>query len=239
MTRRILTGAAGIVTALVCAVALYLLYGGEQEEAQQKETLGLSIAEQYADACTDPDERAELAEIGISCQAIARAAEKIADPDVDAEPVLIPGPRGPAGPTGARGPEGADGSDGAPGVPGPRGRTGPAGKAGEPGLPGPTGPVGPRGENGPSGAQGPEGPRGDTGAAGPAGPAGPKGDTGDRGPVGPAGPAGPAGDVGPQGPSGVGVAGIACDTATPFTLTVTYTDGTTATYSCGGPVTAE
>lgn len=56
------------------------------------------------------------------------------------------------------------------------------------------------------------------------GPAGPQGDTG---------PTGPTGATGPPGAPGRGIAAIECDSATPFTLTVTYGDGTTTTYSCG------
>lgn len=144
--------------------------------------------------------------------------------------------------------------DGRRGRPGPAGPTGPAGIAAEP----PTtaeiralveavyqaDPPDP-GEDGSNGAQGP---KGDTGPAGKdATPdmvatavdrycsargecLGPQGVPGDPGS---AGPAGPKGDPGDPGTPGRGIASIACDSATPFTLTVTYSDGTTATYECG------
>lgn len=59
------------------------------------------------------------------------------------------------------------------------------------------------------------------------------------GPQGSAGPPGPQGDPGAPGSPGRGITAIACDSVTPFTLTVTYSDGTTATYECSRGVTAE
>jgi hypothetical protein len=224
----------GLVVGIVCLVALRLLYGQSEQRADNNAAVVQSFADQAAEACADSAQRVELAESGFSCSAIEQAADNI-----EADTTLIPGPRGATGPTGPTGPPGADGRDGAPGATGPRGATGPAGKAGEPGLPGPTGPIGPAGDDGSAGPTGPAGPKGDRGEQGPTGP---KGDTGPAGEPGPRGEPGPQGDVGPAGPigpTGVGVAGISCDTPTPFTLVVTYTDGTTATYSCGGPVPAE
>jgi len=113
------------------------------------------------------------------------------------------------------------------GIPGLQGDTGPQGQAG------PRGPIGPRGQTGPAGPPGSPGIDGKDGAAGE------PGATGAEGPMGPAGPAGEAGPLGPQGPKGDdgepgrGIASLSCDSATPFTLTVTYSDGTSETYICG------
>jgi hypothetical protein len=221
------TAIVGLVVGIACLVALRLLYGQSEQRADNNAAVVQSFADQAAEACADPAQRIELAESGFSCSAIESAAENI-----EADTTLIPGPRGATGPEGPTGPPGADGRDGEPGATGPRGATGPAGKAGEPGLPGPTGPIGPAGDDGSTGLTGPKGDRGEPGAPGPKGDTGPAGEPGPRGEPGPQGDIGPAG---PSGPTGVGIAGVACDTATPFTLTVTYTDGTTATYSCGGP----
>lgn len=120
-----------------------------------------------------------------------------------------PGPQGPPGPPGQRGPRGATGG------------RGPTGTIGSAGSPGPAGEPGPQGDPGPQGEPGPQGPAGEPGAAGPPGPAG---------------PAGPAGERGPQGPAGVGIANIVCDTVgQQITFTVTFTDGTEQTFSCGSP----
>jgi hypothetical protein len=220
----------GLVVGIVCLVALRLLYGQSDQRADNNAAVVQSFADQAAEACADPAQRIELAESGFSCSAIESAAENI-----EADTTLISGPRGDTGPPGPTGPPGADGRDGDPGATGPRGATGPAGKAGEPGLPGPTGPTGPTGSAGDDGSTGPAGPKGDRGEPGPPGPEGDTGPAGEQGPHGEPGPPGDVGPAGPIGPTGVGIAGIACDAATPFTLTVTYTDGTTATYSCGGP----
>lgn len=136
-------------------------------------------------------------------------------------------------------PQPEDGSDGD------RGRRGPAGPAGADAEPPTTAeiralvvavynanPPAP----GADGDDGATGPKGDTGAPGPRGETGPRGEPGPQGPTGetgPQGPAGPQGDAGAPGAPGRGIASIACDSATPFTLTVTYDDGTTATYECG------
>jgi len=48
------------------------------------------------------------------------------------------------------------------------------------------------------------------------------------------GPVGPQGEQGLRGGDGRGITALACDSTTPLELTVTYTDGTTETYSCGG-----
>jgi hypothetical protein len=214
----------GLVVGIVCLVGLRLLYGQSEQRADNNAAVVQSFADQAAAACADPAQRIELAESGFSCSAIESAAENI-----EADTTLIPGPRGATGPPGPTGPPGADGRDGDPGATGPRGATGPAGKAGEPGLPGPAGPAG---EDGSTGPAGPKGDRGDQGTPGPKGDSGAPGEPGPRGEPGPPGDVGPAG---PAGPPGIGVTGIACESTTPFTLTVTYTDGTSATYSCGGP----
>lgn len=223
------------VAALVIVLALLWFAGRTEQEGQKADdnaAVVRSFADQAAEACADPAQRLELAEAGFSCSAIEKAAERVDDGDT----TLIPGPRGATGPTG---PPGADGRDGFPGATGPRGATGPAGKAGEPGLPGPTGEPGvdgQRGDNGPPGAPGKDGAAGTTGADGAQGPRGEQGPPGEQGPRGEAGTQGPQGDRGADGQPGApgrGITAISCDSVTPFVLTVTYSDGTTATYSCG------
>lgn len=223
-----------IVGLAIVAVLFYFLTRDAQSDEQaakaekrQTEIVASSALDQVLAECEAPALSARERRF---CLRAERAAEAVENDDV----TLIPGPKGD---TGATGPSGADGRDGAPGATGARGATGPAGKAGEPGLPGPTGSVGPSGTDG---SDGQPGPKGDTG------PAGPKGDTGDRGPTGepgvpgpegPAGPAGPQGAPGAPGAAGVGIIGLTCDSVTPLTLTVTYSDGTSATFTCGGPST--
>lgn len=79
------------------------------------------------------------------------------------------------------------------------------------------------------GIQGPQGPQGIQG------PQGPKGDTGDTGPKGDQGIQGPQGVQGNTGATGNGIASIAIDNGTAVTggtqyvMTITYTNGTTAT----------
>jgi len=225
-----------IIGLAVVAVLFYFLTRDATEKADNRGAVVVTFAEQAKEACADPVQRADLAESGFSCTALEAAAERV---ESDDGAVLIPGPRGERGPVGPPGLDGADGRDGQRGATGPRGAVGPAGKAGEPGLPGPTGPVGPGGPSGSDGTDGQDGQQGPKGETGDPGPAGPKGDTGDRGPTGdtgepgPVGPAGPAGPQGETGPAGRGIESIACDSVTPFTLIVTLTDGTTATYACG------
>lgn len=103
------------------------------------------------------------------------------------------------------------------------------------------------GTDGTDGQPGETGAPGDQGAAGPQGPAGP-GPTGEQIAAavaaycggdtcrGPAGPQGPAGSDGRNGQDGRGIASLACSSVTPFEVTVTYTDGTTETVSCGAGV---
>lgn len=99
------------------------------------------------------------------------------------------------------------------------------------------------------------GPAGDTGAPGATGATGPQGPPptseqvaaavaaycangrcrGPEGPQGPPGPEGSPGPPGPAGPAGRGIAELACDSVTPLELTITWTDGTTSTVTCGGP----
>jgi hypothetical protein len=101
-----------------------------------------------------------------------------------------------------------------------------------------------RGASGSPGADGQDGAQGEPGADGQPGP------QGERGP-GPTdeqiaaavasycaegrcqGPPGPQGERGPAGEPGRGIASLTCDSATPFTLTLTYSDGTSETYTCG------
>lgn len=105
--------------------------------------------------------------------------------------------------------------------------------------------AGPAGDNGTPGADGSNGSDGSDGSDGA------DGNTGPPGPQGPQGP-GPTpeqiaaavsdycadgrcrGPEGPRGQTGVGIAQLACDSVTPLELTVTYTDGTQQTLSCGG-----
>lgn len=127
--------------------------------------------------------------------------------------------------------EGTPGPQGIPGIPGLTGETGPQGSAGPrgpTGSRGPIGPAGPPGSDGADGADGAAGAPGDPGPAGPAGPAGPPGIDGKDGAAGERGPQGPAGEP------GRGIAALSCDSATPLTITVTYADGTTESYTCSG-----
>lgn len=144
-------------------------------------------------------------------------------------PQLIPGPVGPSG---------------LPGLPGQRGERGQAGQAGQAGTDGEDGGPGADGEQGPPGEAGAQGEPGES-ITGPPGPAGPQGEPGPQGEqgrppacapncAGPQGPQGPPGDRGPAGAQGVGIASLLCDSLTPITFTVTYTDGTQQTFTCGG-----
>lgn len=83
------------------------------------------------------------------------------------------------------------------------------------------------------GKQGEQGPKGDTGATGPKGDKGDKGDTGEQGPQGIQGEQGPKGDPGDTGPTGNGITSIQKTGTSGLvdTYTITYTDGTTATYT--------
>lgn len=116
---------------------------------------------------------------------------------------------------------------------GPTGATGATGATGDRGPRGFIGPIGPRGIPGDDGRNGDDGAT-VTGPAGSDGAAGAQGERGPEGPAGPAGQQGPAGERGEPGGDGRGVTGLACDSATPLTLTVTYSDGTRETYTCGG-----
>ena len=95
------------------------------------------------------------------------------------------------------------------------------------------GPQGPKGDKGDTGSQGPKGDTGDTGAQGPKGDTGsqgPKGDTGDTGSQGPKGDTGDTGAQGPKGDTGATGNGIASAVLNnDYTLTLTFTDGTTYT----------
>lgn len=104
---------------------------------------------------------------------------------------------------------GRDGEDGDDGADGERGRAGRDGVDGE-------SITGPAGESiiGPQGPVGAPGPTGGTGNTGPQGPQGDRGATGERG------------------TDGRGITSILCTSLTPIDLTITYSDGTTATISC-------
>lgn len=65
-----------------------------------------------------------------------------------------------------RGPKGDTGATGDTGIQGPIGATGPTGDPGPPGDPGPAGDTGPKGDPGDTGPQGPQGPEGPQGPAG-------------------------------------------------------------------------
>lgn len=185
---------AGLIVGIACLVALRMLYGDASKESDHRGAVIETFADQAAEACADPTQRAELARQGFSCKAIEDAAERV---EGGGDPVLVPGPQGERGLTGPRGFPGPAGVDG---EPGPRGAAGPAGKAGEPGLPGPTGDVGP---SGPRGEIGPAGPAGRDGEDGAPGERGPQGEKGEPGRDGIDGAPGPQGDVGPEGPQGV------------------------------------
>jgi len=122
----------------------------------------------------------------------------------DRAPVLIRGPRGEMGPAGPQGRPGTDGTDGKPGAPGPRGATGGTGAAGVAGSPGSDG------ANGKDGEPGPPGPKGEPGKDG------------------------KDGKDGSAGSDGRGIANVSCDSAVPLAFTVTYSDGSTETVTCGG-----
>lgn len=111
-------------------------------------------------------------------------------------------------------------------LPGRPGADGEDGRDGEPGARGPAGRDGPDGNDGADGESiiGPQGPVGAPGATG---------STGSTGSSGPAGPAGAQGPAGRDGADGRGIASILCTSLTPIDLTITYSDGTTATVSCG------
>ena len=135
------------------------------------------------------------------------------------------------------GPQGIPGLTGQQGEPGDRGQRGPRGFRGRQGRTGATGRTGAPGRPGRPGADstvpGPQGPPGESIV----GPQGPQGEVGPQGPPPACEPncVGPAGPPGPQGPQGVGIADITCDSTTPISFTVTLTDGSTLTFSCGGP----
>lgn len=118
------------------------------------------------------------------------------------------------------------------------------------------GDTGAQGEQGPQGIQGIQGVKGDTGAKGDTGPQGPQGDKGDaftyadftpaqlealtgpQGDTGPQGPQGPKGDTGATGATGAtgptGATGNGISSAVlnaDYTLTLTFTDGTSYTTS--------
>jgi len=94
--------------------------------------------------------------------------------------------------------------------------------------------------------------RGPVGRTGVTGADGPTGATGDQGPppsdeqVAEAvatycathdecrGPQGPEGPRGPAGSDGRGITALSCESITPLELTVTYTDGTSEAFTCGG-----
>ena len=110
-------------------------------------------------------------------------------------------------------------------LPGPVGASGPAGPAGATGATGATGDTGPRGPRGYPGPTGPVGPMGPAGATGAKGETGPKGEPGQDG---------KDGADGKDGQDGRGIASVSCDGPALTTFTITYTDGTTQTVSCGG-----
>jgi hypothetical protein len=167
--------AAAFAIVLVSMLTGWGLASMRGEERDQAQRATKSIAAQYREACDNPAERSDLAELGVSCEAIADAAEQVED---GADPVLVPGPPGEPGPPG---PVGDDGSPGPRGAPGARG---PAGVPGEAGVDGLAGVRGETGETGAPGAQGEIGPQGEQGPAGPPGPPGPTGPQGERGPAG-------------------------------------------------------
>lgn len=93
---------------------------------------------------------------------------------------------------------------------------------------------------GPAGREGTDGATGDPGTQGEAGPTGPPPSDAQvaeavanycashdqcRGPQGP---------EGPRGDDGRGISALSCESLTPLELTVTYTDGTSETFTCGG-----
>ena len=202
----------------------------EEQRADDNGAVAASLSDQFIAACEDPAERAEFARAGISCTAIEQAAERVDDGQ---SPALIPGPRGETGATGPQGPAGAPGRDGVDGedgetIVGPRGPRGFIGP--ESTVPGPQGEAGDDGTDGETGQQGA---KGEPGARGPQGERGQRGEQGPQGEPGAPGAVGPAGPAGTPGTPGRGISSISCDSATPFTLTITFTDGTAAEVACG------
>ena len=99
---------------------------------------------------------------------------------------------------------------------------------------GPPGPQGPAGQTGPQGGQGPvgdTGPRGPTGDTGPRGEQGIQGIQGDPGQQGSEGPQGRQGDTGATGRGIQSVAGVNSGVGTSTTVTVTYSDRLTDTFT--------
>lgn len=101
---------------------------------------------------------------------------------------------------------------------------------------GPQGRVGPQGPVGADGQDGADGADGAPGAEGPPGP--PPSDaqvlnalqsicSDDR-------CQGPQGPPGEDGPAGVGISSLTCDSVTPLTIVVNYSDGTNQSVTCGG-----
>jgi hypothetical protein len=118
------------------------------------------------------------------------------------------------------GPPGAPGATGATGVQGP---VGPMGPQGLPGAPGAAGVAGPQGLAGLMGIPGAAGQNGTPGTTGPAGPQGLPGEPG------------ATGATGPAGANGRGIASVACAGNPTDSFTVTYSDGTTQTFTCTIP----
>lgn len=128
-----------------------------------------------------------------------------------------PGDRGAAGPQGPQGERGPRG---------PAGPIGPVGPQGLPGTIGVRGPIGLPGQNGTDGADGTDGVDGSPGK---------DGVDGEPGPPGVAGKDGQDGADGAKGDPGRGVTNVECTSDRPVTFTITYSDGTTETVTCGGP----
>jgi hypothetical protein len=130
-----------------------------------------------------------------------------------------------------------EGPEGAPGAVGPSGPPGPSGPSGRPGTPGASGKPGANatGVPGSPGDDATGRPGSDSTVPGPGGPTGPPGaDSTIPGPTGPTGP--PGADSTVPGAPGRGIVTVSCDTALMFTFTFSFTDGTTQTVSCGGPI---
>ena len=123
--------------------------------------------------------------------------------------------------------EGEPGPQGEPGIQGEKGDKGDTGAQGEKGDQGEQGIQGEKGDKGDTGAQGEKGDQGEQGIPGE------KGDKGDTGDKGDKGDKGDQGDQGIQGETGNGIVSVKL-TATDGlidTYTVTFTDGTTTTFT--------
>ena len=145
----------------------------------------------------------------------------------------IQGEKGDKGDTGAQGEKGDQGEQGIQGEKGDKGDTGAQGEKGDQGEQGIQGEKGDQGEQGIPGEKGDKGDTGAQGEKGDQGEQGIPGEKGDKGDTGDKGDKGDQGEQGIQGETGNGIVSVKL-TATDGlidTYTVTFTDGTTTTFT--------